>query len=46
MDQYIRSITHAGILDGKEDDVEHGGTYCVKYVSHEYKYLVTAIMVP
>lgn len=42
----LRTITHAGILDGKEDDVEHGGPHCVSYVSHEYKYLITAIMIP
>ena len=45
MKQFLRSISHAGILDGKEDDVEHGGPHCVSYVSHEYKFLVSAIMV-
>ena len=45
MIRLLRSISHAGILDGKEDDVEHGGPDCVKYVSYEYRFLITAIMV-
>lgn len=41
---FLRTILSSGILDGNVD-MEKGGPECDEYMSHEYRSLISFIMV-